>query len=161
MEDSHNTFNFAKIRLALTGWELSWKGLISNKNGEWWLIGQILLILAHFIPLSLNKSLLSEQFYSISNVLGIAIFFLGGYKIIKALLDLGVNLSPLPTPKSGAQLITNGIYNDCRHPLYQGLLFCSFGITVGLGSVFHLLLFDNMEIHVFCNIDKQFLHLHQ
>ena len=35
------------FRLAFSGWNLSWKGLLDNSQGEWWLVIQLFLVGAH------------------------------------------------------------------------------------------------------------------
>jgi protein-S-isoprenylcysteine O-methyltransferase Ste14 len=44
----------------------------------------------------------------------------------------------LPEPIPGADLVTEGAYGRCRHPLYQSLLLCSLGVVLLLGSLLHL-----------------------
>jgi hypothetical protein len=34
----------------LSRWGLSWGGWLDNRRGEWWLLGQVALILAHALP---------------------------------------------------------------------------------------------------------------
>ena len=127
--------------LAFSGWELSWKGFINNNQGEWWLVGQILLILAHFSPASPPTITLGFVWPKICIFFGINILCIGIFLIIKSFLSLGVNLSPLPKPKSKASLVMAGRYKYCRHPLYQALLISSIGSIITLGSFLHLSLF--------------------
>ena len=75
------------------------------------------------------------------------LFILGAVLLITGLAlaglafkSLGSSLSPLPTPKPGNQLILNGPYQRCRHPMYQAVLVCSLGMVVAFGSLLHLLL---------------------
>ena len=64
----------------------------------------------------------------------------GGALALQGFLTLGASLSPLPEPKPGAALVTEGVYRQCRHPLYRAVLVCSLGVVIALGSVLHLLL---------------------
>jgi len=57
---------------------------------------------------------------------------------IQAFFNLGASLSPLPEPMAGAALVTTGAYQRCRHPLYQAIVLCSFGVALALGSLLHL-----------------------
>ncbi len=47
-----------------------------------------------------------------------------------ALMNLGNNLTPFPTPKKDGTLITSGIYKWIRHPVYTGILLSVFGIAL-------------------------------
>lgn len=60
--------------------------------------------------------------------------------VLVALLQLNTNLSPFPSPKKGANLVTGGVFAFARHPIYSGILFMAFGISVWLGSGYKLLI---------------------
>ena len=135
---------FKKLTLAFSGWELSGQGIINNKQGEWWLIGQVLLILAHLFPCSPPTIAFGFLWPKIFAYSGIVIFCIGIYLTCKSFLSLGINLSPLPKPKPGANLVIGGSYKHCRHPLYQAILICSFGYTLILGSLVHLFIFAGL-----------------
>ena len=64
--------------------------------------------------------------------------------LYKSAFDLGENLSPWPAPadpKTGrGSLIDTGIYAYMRHPMYSGLLFGMFGLSIATDSVMRLLL---------------------
>ena len=68
------------------------------------------------------------------------VLMLGLALALQGFLALGANFSPLPDPKPGAALITEGVYRQCRHPLYRAVLVCSLGVVIALGSGLHLLL---------------------
>ncbi len=135
-----NSF-YRNIVAAFSGWRLSWYGVKNNLQGEWWLIGQILLIAAHLIPSWPHPSAIVLAWKTPLSLLGASLFILGAYKTVKAFLALGANLSPLPDPKPRATLVTIGPYNHCRHPLYQGILICSAGSIFYLYSLLHISLF--------------------
>jgi len=146
MESSPLKASSRFLALAFSGWGLKWKGLIDNRQGEWWLIAQILLISANLLPgwplLYASKSI----FLDLLSIIGIFFFLIGITLIVKAFLSLGASLSPLPEPKLGACLVTEGSYKYCRHPLYQGLLISTFGWSIFLGSILHLALFIGLCI---------------
>src|SRR5690606_6752899 len=60
--------------------------------------------------------------------------------VIAAFLQLNTNLSPFPSPKEGAKLVTNGVFAFARHPIYAGVLFMAFGISFGRGSGYKLII---------------------
>jgi len=133
------------IALAFSGWGLRWNGLIDNQKGEWWLLGQILLISAHLIPAKPTSIIYQSSFPQAFIFIGSCLFLLGAVLAAKAFLSLGASLSPLPQPKPGASLITQGSYKHCRHPLYQALLICSCGTMIAIGSFLHLILFLSLS----------------
>ncbi len=129
------------MKKTLSEWGFSWKGLIDNRKGEWYLMAQILFIGAHLLPAwPTNK--IQELLHGpiILKAIGTFLFIGGLFLAVKSLWDLGRNLSPLPEPKENSQLVTNGIYRYSRHPLYLSLLIMSMGVTLIKGSLLHLLL---------------------
>lgn len=64
----------------------------------------------------------------------------GAVFILYSLLSLNKNLSPFPEPRKQAKLVTTGMYGYCRHPMYGGLLLCSFGFAAVTGSETRLVL---------------------
>ena len=128
----------------MSGWGFSWGGLIDNRRGEWWLFGQLFLIAAHLTPPFPGLEWVRFEWPLQLVFLGICLFFVGILIAIRAFFRLGPSLSPLPDPKPGAELVLIGSYEKCRHPLYQGLLISSFGVTLYLGSLVHLVLFISL-----------------
>jgi protein-S-isoprenylcysteine O-methyltransferase Ste14 len=124
----------------LTAWGFSWAGLRDNRRGEWWLIAQMALILAHLLPATPSPVSLGLHWPLSLRLGGLALFALGLVLAGRGALNLGASLSPLPEPMPEAALVTTGAYGRCRHPLYQSLILCSLGVTVALGSLLHLAL---------------------
>jgi len=56
-------------------------------------------------------------------------------------LHAGRSLTPMPSPRGGAALLTGGMYRRMRHPVYGGLLIWAFGVAVAAASLLHLTLF--------------------
>ena len=124
-----------------SGWGLSWGGWLDNRRGEWWLLGQVLLISAHLLPTWPAITTLGLQGWPLSLVLlGALVLTIGVVLAYTAFLALGSNLCPLPEPGQGNTLVTAGPYSRCRHPMYQAVLICSLGVVIALGSLLHLLL---------------------
>lgn len=130
----------------LLKWGFSWQGLLDNRHGEWWVLAQMLLISAHFLPPTPPPSALGLAWPLPVRIVGLGIFTVGLLLGIQGTLNLGNSLSPLPEPMPGAVLVTEGAYGRCRHPLYQSLLICSLGVTIALGSLLHLLLLVSLAI---------------
>jgi protein-S-isoprenylcysteine O-methyltransferase Ste14 len=71
--------------------------------------------------------------YAVNFWLSLSAFLLtfGGIIICGvSLLQLGSNLTPVPTPKKNGQLVETGIYKYIRHPIYTGLILTVAGIAV-------------------------------
>lgn len=56
-------------------------------------------------------------------------------------LHAGRSLTPMPSPRAGAALLTSGLYRRVRHPVYSGLLVWAFGMAIATASVLHFVLF--------------------
>ena len=129
-----------RLSLALSGWRITLKGLIDNRQGEWWLLSQLIVVLAHFLLPWPSLNAYGYSWPLALKVTGTAFFVFGLFLAGAALFTLGPSLSPLPEPKDGAMLVRNGVYSRCRHPLYFALLLSSFGLVLVLGSLLHFLL---------------------
>ena len=124
----------------LSKWGFSKKGLLNNSKGEWYLFSQIFLILLHFIPPYPRMKHIAFSINTFCIIIGLAITILGIFIVIKAFIDLGENITPLPHPINESSLIKNNSYQNVRHPIYRGLLFISLGICILSLSLIHLAL---------------------
>jgi protein-S-isoprenylcysteine O-methyltransferase Ste14 len=126
----------------LSDWGFTRKGWRSGERGEYLvllqgalLIGFILLPVYRPIGWHLNSPTLLYLRWGLAAALGLA----GIVLILKGLLDLGRNLTPLPYPKADGQLVRSGVYGLVRHPLYSGLIFAAFSWVVFQFSLSHLI----------------------
>ncbi len=126
---------------AFSRWGLSWGGLINNRQGEWWLAAQLIVIFAHLLPLSFKKLVVNYSWPIQIKLCSLILFLIGVILLLKAGLNLGKNLSPLPEPIQGSLLITKGEYKRCRHPIYRSLLICSLSTIFLSGSLINCILF--------------------
>jgi len=101
---------------------------------------QFLIIILHFIQWDFLTKKEIVKVNSIYNFLGLIIIITGSIVMVKAIRDLGSNLSPLPRPIGNGNLITSGIYNLIRHPMYYSLILISFGIFITKLSFYYLFL---------------------
>ena len=134
------------IRKKLSKWGFTKKGLLTNAKGEWYLLSQLILIILHFLPYWPKTEYLIYQVNISIIVFGIVISIKGLIIVLKALLDLGENLSPLPYPMEESILIKKHSYKYSRHPLYKGILFISLGISIFSQSLIHFFLFILLTI---------------
>ena len=131
---------FKDIKKNLSRWGFSKQGLFLNSKGEWYLISQILIILLHLIPPYPKVENIAFPINILFAIIGLLISIQGLIIVIKAFIDLGDNLSPLPYPMNESSLIKNNSYKNNRHPLYKGILFISLGICIYSLSLIHLFL---------------------
>ena len=128
---------------AFRGWNLSWHGLLTNQQGEWWLVLQVVLIVAVMAlpgwPKTALITLPKLGFWLVETVGG-AMLIAGLVLAGAAFRSLGANLSPCPDPKPGSALVIDGPYRLCRHPMYLAVLICAAGVMVMRLSGLHLLL---------------------
>ena len=122
----------------LEGWQFSWAGWLDNRRGEWWLLAQLLLIAANLVPPWPAPGSWGYAWPLPLALAGALLFASGLALAAQAFWRLGASLTPLPDPKPGAALVTQGAYGRCRHPLYQALLLAELGVALALGSLFHL-----------------------
>lgn len=63
---------------------------------------------------------------------------IGFILIVISLLHLNTNLSPFPKPKKNAKLVTTGVFKYIRHPIYSGILFFLFFLSLYFSSFYKL-----------------------
>ena len=128
------------IKTILSRWGFSKQGLFQNTKGEWYLFSQILLIILHLIPPYPKIENIAVSINIFFIIIGLSISIQGLIIAIKAFIDLGNNLTPLPYPMDESSLIKNNSYKNNRHPLYKGILIISLGICIFSLSLIHLFL---------------------
>lgn len=63
--------------------------------------------------------------------LGIGVFSIGIVVFFRAILAMKrTTFTVLPEPKTGAELITDGIYGIVRHPMYLSVILCAIGASL-------------------------------
>ncbi|MGD1859817.1 MAG: methyltransferase family protein [Leptolyngbyaceae cyanobacterium] len=100
----------------------SWQG----KRGEYWVLAQALL-LTGFVLLPSWHPVSGEAWPNAltigRQVIALILASFASGLLIKGLIDLGHNLTPLPYPREDGSLVQTGIYRLVRHCLYSGLIF--------------------------------------
>lgn len=114
----------------------SWKG----QRGEYLLLLQAVLMIG-FVLMPVYRpvwlSVLPPWLYGVWAI-ALLLFLPAALGVIKALLDLGQNLTPLPYPKQDGELVQTGMYGIVRHPLYSSILLAELGYAIGQLSLSHL-----------------------
>ena len=125
----------------LTDWGFTRAGWRNNSRGEYLVLLQGGLLTAFTIlpvyqppGVKIESTQLIYLTWIIASILGLGALIL----IIKALIDLGKNLTPLPYPREDGSLVKTGIYGIVRHPLYSGLILAALAWTIFQISLSHL-----------------------
>jgi protein-S-isoprenylcysteine O-methyltransferase Ste14 len=63
----------------------------------------------------------------LSLILGAGALVICAWLLLRAFVDLGPSMTPLPRPRTDGRLVESGIYARLRHPIYAGLILGSLG----------------------------------
>ncbi|MCS7032203.1 MAG: isoprenylcysteine carboxylmethyltransferase family protein, partial [Gloeomargarita sp. SKYG116] len=103
---------------------------------EYWVIGQAVVSVGFLLlPVGRIEPFPQPLRWGGAAVLGSIAAILGSAGI----WQLGENLTPLPQPKEGGQLVTTGVYRWVRHPIYSSVIFLALAYAVWRASWTHLL----------------------
>lgn len=70
--------------------------------------------------------------------IGLLFAGIGFLVLVVAILNLDRNLTPYPSPKTNAALITTGLYKYVRHPIYSGIILLFTGYSLYKDSWYKL-----------------------
>ena len=101
---------------------------------------QFLFIILHFFQWQFIPQIQIIEVSPLSYLLGFIIIILAFIILLVAIKDLGRNLSPFPRPLNNSNLVTTGIYQFARHPMYYSLIFISVGVFITRLSIYYLFL---------------------
>ena len=108
---------------------------------------ELILVFLQFFIISLH--FFKWDFIPQKQIIQVSPFsYLVGYLIIInafiimliAIKDLGRNLSPFPRPIKNSKLVSTGIYQFTRHPMYYSLILISLGVFITKLSIYYLFL---------------------
>jgi len=107
-----------------------WKGT----RGAWYVVVQaILFVLIGTGPRTLPwLPAWTAPYTTLASWVGLALMLTGGALALAGVFRLGPNLTALPYPKDGSQLVDTGAYGIVRHPIYSGLILGSLGWALWL-----------------------------
>ena len=101
---------------------------------------QFFIISLHFFQWEFIPKKQIIQVSPFSYLLGFLIIIIAFIILLIAIKELGRNLSPFPRPRNNSNLVTTGIYQFIRHPMYYSLIFISFGVFIIKLSIYYLFL---------------------
>ena len=101
-------------------------GWWQNTRGEAYVAAQVVLmglaaVAPAFDPWRLGGPALAYQ------LAGWILGLTGALLAFAGFVSLGRNLTPLPKPREGGELVESGAYRLVRHPIYAGLALVGFG----------------------------------
>jgi protein-S-isoprenylcysteine O-methyltransferase Ste14 len=102
-------------------------------RGEWYVIWQVLLMSTVLFG-SRGEGGWRFPPTMFSTGAGILLILAGIVMLLAAKSNLGSNLTPLPHPKDNATLVTTGLYQFVRHPMYSGGILFAVGWTLVVHS---------------------------
>ena len=135
------------------------KDFLKDSNEIILVILQFLIIILHFIKFEFLPNIEIMQVNSIFSYVGFLIIIIASIIMLKAVKDLGSNLSPFPKPLANGNLITSGIYSFIRHPMYYSLILISFGVFLIKLSFYYLFLTISLALVIKLKIilEEQYL----
>ena len=135
------------------------KDFLKDSNEIILVILQFLIIILHFIKFEFLPNIEIMQVNSIFSFVGFLIIIIASIIMLKAVKDLGSNLSPFPKPLANGNLITSGIYSFIRHPMYYSLILISFGVFLIKLSFYYLFLTISLALVIKLKIilEEQYL----
>ncbi len=101
---------------------------------------QFFIISLHFFQWEFIPQKQIIQASTLSYIAGYLIIIIASIILLISIKDLGKNLSPFPRPINNGNLVTTGIYRFTRHPMYNSLIFISFGVFIIKLSIYYLFL---------------------
>ena len=99
-----------------------------GKRGEELVLIQFGIMALVFLGVPPLVSVVIKLFGVFSTICGL-------YVMVRGVWDLKENITPFVSPIAGNQLVTSGVYDAVRHPIYTGLIFFCAGIAVASDSI--------------------------
>lgn len=90
----------------------------------------VTLQLVLFVCYLFTSNFLFINFPSFLKSISIMIVVVGLLILILGLIQLNRNLTPFPSPKQNSELVTNGVYQFMRHPIYTGIFMAAIGYAL-------------------------------
>ncbi len=105
--------------------------MLPRIRGMFWVAVQFILLITWFVLLLAGERYIPTDIprYLIDGA-GIVLSVAGVALAALGLHDLGENLTPSPTPKANATLVSTGIFRKVRHPIYGGVILIVTGMTL-------------------------------
>ncbi len=109
-----------------------WRGA----RGEWYVAAQLALMALVFLGPRTGFGLPAwpVPWPAAGRLAGAALMIAGGALLAAGIVRLGRGLTPLPYPRTDADLVQTGAFAVVRHPMYAGGLILAFGWALLAGG---------------------------
>jgi protein-S-isoprenylcysteine O-methyltransferase Ste14 len=105
-----------------------------NTRGEWWVVGQGVLIGAVLLAPLLGER--GFRWSATRSALGALVSLIGLAGVALGAIGLGErNLTPFPRPRDEGALVEGGVFSVVRHPIYSGFSLAAFGWSLMWSSL--------------------------
>ena len=91
-------------------------------------VGVQALLLGALLVLGPRPSL--GELHPVAGAVGGLLLLWSTVRGVLSILQLGSSLTPWPSPRSGSELVTSGVYAQARHPIYGAILVFGLGLSV-------------------------------
>lgn len=108
-----------------------------------------LLVALQFLFLALLLLNPFGEIFQVERSLILLLYLAAGLVLIAAAIALGSALTASPIPRSGAELVTKGIYRWVRHPMYSALILFGIALLLGNANFFSALIFIALVLLLF------------
>jgi protein-S-isoprenylcysteine O-methyltransferase Ste14 len=123
----------------------------------------VTLQLILFVCYVFTPNFLLLNFPSLIKSISVIVAIVGLLILILSLIQLQRNLTPFPSPKQNSELVTNGVYQFIRHPIYTGIFIMAIGYSFSNGhssrfliSILLLVLFYFKSVYEENLLNKKF-----
>lgn len=100
----------------------------------------VTLQLILFVCYAITPNFFPVNFPILVKSISVFITIVGLLVLILGLIQLQKNLTPFPSPKQNAELVTNGVYQFIRHPIYTGIFMTAVGYSFSNGHSMRFLI---------------------
>lgn len=113
-----------------------WLGPNPDRTANFLVAGQLVLILVIAVVIWVDGELPGGV--TVAQVVGWVLVVAGLALAVIAAVRLGASLTPSPTPRPGAVLVTDGPFAHARHPIYGGIILMALGASVVFATLWGL-----------------------
>lgn len=103
-----------------------------------------LLVALQFVALLLLVFNPFSVFREVERIFSLTLYVIAMVILASAAVALGSALTASPIPKDDAELVTRGIYQWIRHPMYTALILIGLGLLIGSFNLFSLIVFTGL-----------------